>query len=87
MNPFKYGSIVLGKDFCGREGLLKQISNHIKAFQNIAVFGERRVGKSSLVYEAVRRLRGTDLLYMDLLGIKSVDALCKRMLRAIVTLP
>jgi Cdc6-like AAA superfamily ATPase len=86
MNPFKYGSIVLGKDFCGREGLLKQISNHIKASQNIAVFGERRVGKSSLVYEVVRRLRGTDLLYMDLLGIKSVDALCKRMLRAIVTL-
>jgi hypothetical protein len=29
---------------------------------------------------------GTDILYMDLLGIKSVDALCKRMLRAIVTL-
>jgi len=86
MNPFKYGSIVLGKDFCGREDLLKQISNHIKASQNIAVFGERRVGKSSLVYEAVRRLKGTDLLYMDLLGIKSVDALCKRMLRAIVTL-
>jgi hypothetical protein len=86
MNPFKYGSIVLGKDFCGREDLLKQISNHIKASQNIAVFGERRVGKSSLVYEAVRRLRGIDLLYMDLLGIKSVDALCKRMLRAIVTL-
>ena len=45
MNPFKYGSIVLGKDFCGREDLLKQISNQIKASQNIAVFGERRVGK------------------------------------------
>jgi len=86
MNPFKYGSIVLGKDFCGREDLLKQISNHMKASQNIVVFGERRVGKSSLVYEAVRKLRGTDLLYMDLLGIKSVDALCKRILRAIVTL-
>ena len=86
MNPFKYGSIVLGKDLCGREDLLKQIAGHIEAFQNIVVFGERRVGKSSLVFEAVRRLRGTDPLYMDLLGIKSADALCKRMLRAIVTL-
>lgn len=86
MNPFKYGSIVLGGDFCGREDLLKQIAGHIKASQNIVVFGERRVGKSSLVYEAVRKLKGTDLLYIDLLGIKSVDALCKRMLRAIVTL-
>ena len=86
MNPFKYGSIVLGKDFCGRKDLLKQISSHIQASQNIVVLGERRIGKSSLVYEAVRKLRGTHLLYMDLLGIKSIDALCKRMLRSIVTL-
>jgi hypothetical protein len=86
MNPFKYGSIVLGKDFCGRKDLLKQITRHMQASQNIVVFGERRIGKSSLVYEAVRKLRGTHILYMDLLGIKSIDALCKRMLRAIVTL-
>ena len=86
MNPFKYGSIVLGNDFCGRKDLLKQIAAHMEASQNIVVVGERRIGKSSLVYEAVRKLKGTDILYMDLLGIKSVDALCKRMLRAIVTL-
>lgn len=86
MNPFKYGSIVLGKDFCGRKDLLKQITRHMQASQNIVVFGERRIGKSSLVYEAVRKLRGTHILYIDLLGIKSIDALCKRMLRAIVTL-
>ncbi len=86
MNPFKYGSIVIGKDFCGRKDLLKQIAGHIEASQNIVVLGERRIGKSSLIYEAVRKLKGTSILYMDLLGIKSVDALCKRMLRAIVTL-
>ncbi|CAB1074734.1 hypothetical protein D1AOALGA4SA_2553 [Olavius algarvensis Delta 1 endosymbiont] len=86
MNPFKYGSIVLGNDFCGRQDLLKQIAAHMEASQNIVVIGERRIGKSSLVYEAVRKQKGTDILYMDLLGIKSVDALCKRMLRAIVTL-
>ena len=86
MNPFKYGSIVLGKDFCGRKDLLKQIAAHMEASQNIVVVGERRIGKSSLVYEAVRKLRGTTVLYMDLLGIKSVDALCKRILRAIVIL-
>lgn len=86
MNPFRYGSIVIGRDFCGRKDLLKQITGHIEASQNIVVLGERRIGKSSLIYEAVRKLRGTSILYMDLLGIKSVDALCKRMLRAIVTL-
>ncbi|MBW2584976.1 MAG: hypothetical protein JRE36_15765, partial [Deltaproteobacteria bacterium] len=76
MNPFKYGSIVLGNDFCGRKDLLKQIAAHMEASQNLVVIGERRIGKSSLVYEAVRKLKGTDILYMDLLGIKSVDALC-----------
>jgi hypothetical protein len=86
MNPFKYGSIVLGRDFCGRKDLLTQITGHIKGSQNIVVLGERRIGKSSLVYEAVRKLRGTDILYIDFLGIKSVDALCRRVLRAIVTL-
>ena len=85
MNPFKYGSIVLGKDFCGRKNLLKQITGYMEVSQNIVVFGERRIGKSSLVYEAIRKLKGTGILYMDLLGIKSVDAMCKRMLRAIVT--
>jgi hypothetical protein len=86
MNPFKYGSIVQGKDFCGRKELLKQISAHLEASQNIVVTGERRIGKSSLVYESVRRLKGASLLYTDLLGIKSVDAFCKRILKTIVVL-
>ncbi len=84
MNPFKYGSIVLGNNFCGRKNLLKQIAAHMDAAQNIVVIGERRIGKSSLVYEAVRKLKGTDILYLDLLGIKSADALCKRMLRIFI---
>ena len=62
-----------------------QISEYIGAAQNTVVLGERRIGKSSLVYEAVRKSKGTRLLYVDLLGVKSVDAMCKRMLKAILT--
>jgi hypothetical protein len=43
MNPFKYGRIVSGSDFCGRERLLKQIIGHIKSSQNIVVQGEREL--------------------------------------------
>ena len=85
MNPFKYGSIVQGKDFCGRKNLLRQITGYIEASQNIVILGERRIGKSSLVYETVRKLKKIEILYIDLLAIKSPDALCKRILRAIVT--
>jgi hypothetical protein len=86
MNPFKYGTIVSGKDFCGRKTLLKQIIGYIDSSQRIAILGERRVGKSSTVYEAVLKCKRRRLLYMDLLGIKSIDALCRRILRAIVVL-
>lgn len=84
MIPFKYGTIVSGKDFCGRRDLLKQIRRYIESSQRIVVLGERRVGKSSAVCEAVKRSKIDTLLYVDLLGIKSIDGLCKRILRAIV---
>jgi len=86
MNPFKYGTIVSGKDFCGRKTLLKQIIGYIESSQHIVVLGERRVGKSSAVYEAVLKCKIGRLLYVDLLGIKSIDSLCRRILRAIVVL-
>jgi len=86
MNPFKYGTVVSGKDFCGRKTLLKQIIGYVESSQRIAILGERRVGKSSAVYEAVLKCKGGRLLYIDLLGIKSIDALCRRILRAIVVL-
>ncbi|NVL89482.1 MAG: ATP-binding protein [Desulfobacterales bacterium] len=86
MNPFKYGTIVSGKDFCGRKTLLKQIIGYIESSQHIVVLGERRVGKSSAVYEAVLKCKIGRLFYVDLLGIKSIDSLCRRILRAIVVL-
>lgn len=86
MIPFKYGTIVSGSDFCGRESLLKQIHTYVASAQSIVVLGDRRVGKTSAVYEAARKIRRASLLYVDLLGIKSVDTLCRRILRSIVVL-
>jgi AAA+ ATPase superfamily predicted ATPase len=65
MIPFKYGTIVSGRDFCGREALLEQIISYIESAQNIVILGERRVGKSSAVYEAVLGSKGGQLLYVD----------------------
>jgi uncharacterized protein len=82
MNPFKYGSIVSGNDFCSRQDLVVQIAGHIKAAQNIVVLGERRIGKTSLIFEAAKKVSKHKVLYIDFLGIKSTDMLCKRILRA-----
>lgn len=50
MNPFKYGTIVSGKDFCGRQALLEQLARHVESAQNVVILGQRRIGKSSAVY-------------------------------------
>ena len=84
MNPFRYGTIVSGKDFCGRKKLLEQLIEYIESSKRVVVLGERRIGKSSAVYEAVQRCKGFRLLYIDLLGIKTIDALCRRILRKII---
>ncbi len=83
--PFKYGQIVSGKDFCGRKALIGQILRYVTSGQNIVILGERRIGKSSLVYQGLKNWKEGRFLYIDLMGVKSNDALCRRILRAIVT--
>lgn len=83
-NPFKYGCIVTGADFCDRPELINQLRQNIKAGQNIVVYGERRIGKSSAVYQAVLKEKPRKPLLIDLMGIKSVDGLVKRILKALV---
>jgi hypothetical protein len=47
--------------------------------------GERRTGKTSLIYEAVRQLKKRSILYIDLLETKDTDDLCKRMVKSIIS--
>ncbi len=84
MDPFKYGQVVSGKDFCLRPGLTKCVIDNIKLGQNIYIQGERRMGKTSLVYEACRNLKQYRTVYVDLLGVKSSDILVKRIAKAII---
>jgi uncharacterized protein len=84
MNPFKYGMVASGKDFCGRKALLKEICDHVASSQRIAIPGERRIGKTSAVFEAIRRCKNAQMLYVDLPGIESVDGMCRKILKAIV---
>lgn len=86
MNPFKYGRVVSAEDFCPRPKLLKQLTGFIKSGQNVVLQGERRMGKTSLLYETVRQLRRYRLLYVDLLEIKTADDLCKRMVKALISM-
>lgn len=85
MNPFKYGQVVSAEDFCPRPELLGQMVRFIKSGQNVVLQGERRMGKTSLICEAVRQAKKHRMVYVDLLEIKTADDLAKRMIKAIVS--
>ncbi|MCP3950972.1 MAG: ATP-binding protein, partial [Desulfobacterales bacterium] len=86
MNPFKYGQIVKAQDFCRRPELEKKLAGQIKRGQNVYVQGERRTGKTSLIWETVRRLKKPRIVYIDLLETKTADDLIKRMVAGVISL-
>jgi uncharacterized protein len=85
-NPFRYGSVVSGGQFCGRERLIDQLIGSIEAGQNVLLQGERRIGKTSLACETIRRMKKMRILPVNLMEVKSIDELCKRILHALLSL-
>lgn len=83
MNPFHYGSIVADKNFCRRTEAIKQIQQHMDGGQNVVVYGERWVGKTSLIFEAIRRKRSHRAIRLDLMDIKSIETLCRKFISAL----
>ena len=82
-NPFKYGQVVTGNDFCGRSALVKKLHSLAGRGQNAVIQGERRVGKTSLIYHTISQVMRKRLLYVDLLGIKTGEDIIRRMIQGI----
>ena len=85
MNPFKYGQVVSAEDFCPRPELITQVIGFVRTGQNVVLQGERRMGKTSLIYEALRHVKRHRMVYVDLLEIKTTDDFAKRMIKAIIS--
>ena len=86
MNPFRYGCTVKGDYFCQRKTLSRQLRNFIESGQNVVIQGERRMGKTSLVLETVDTMRGVALFHADLLCVRDVADLCRRLAAALCRL-
>lgn len=85
-NPFKYGQVVTGKDYCKRGLLEDELISLIKRGQNTVLQGERRAGKTSLIHQTVSRPTSQRLLYCDFLGIKTGEDLIQRVVQGIETI-
>ena len=86
MIPFTYGKVVSGDQFCGREDLVRQLTRFIKTPQNVLVQGERRIGKTSLIYETIQRAPDYRPLFVDFMGVKTSHDFCQRIIKAIISL-
>lgn len=84
MLPFRTGMKVTGREFCGRRNEVAQLRQYMQSAGRVYVVGERRIGKTSLIFEAGRRLTGRRLVYADLMAIKSVSDLSQRLAQAVV---
>jgi len=73
VNPFKFGTIVKGHDFCGREKEIEDLISDIESKTNITIISPRRYGKSSLILNVFDRLEGINTIYIDLMGITNAN--------------
>ena len=49
VNPFRYGSAVTGEHFCNRVHEIQELKSYIKSAQNVFIYSNRRLGKTSLI--------------------------------------
>lgn len=55
-NPFSHSGVVTGEAFCNRKQELKDLIYHAKNSQNVLLYSHWRMGKTSLVHQAMRSL-------------------------------
>ena len=56
INPFEYGGIVSSSSFCNRKNELKELRRFVENSGKLFMYGERRIGKSSLLYHLIDNL-------------------------------
>ena len=83
MNPFKYGETVDGENFCRRPELARILKGYVESGQNVVMQGERRMGKTSLVLETVRSMKGVAMFHADLFCVRDTADLCRRLTAAL----
>ncbi len=84
MIPFNTGMRVTGPKFCGRQQELASLRESMKSAGRVYLVGERRIGKTSLIFEAIRALKGYRVIYIDLMAVKTTGDVVQHMAAALV---
>lgn len=83
---FPLGGPVPAADLVGREGYIRRATARLADGNHILIAGPRRIGKTSVMLEVLRRLRrrGLHTAYVDCLGATDVRGLGERLADAIL---
>lgn len=77
-NPFRFGQLVRGEDFCNRLDELEEIKRNITNGYSSWIYSPRRFGKTSLILKAFEELAGIKTIYIDLYNVQSLSALVEK---------
>ena len=83
---FPVGGPVPGPDLVGRETYIRRIGERLMDGNHVLLAGPRRIGKTSIILEVLRRLRrrGAYTAYVDCLGATDVRGLGERLVDALL---
>jgi uncharacterized protein len=83
---FPVGGPVPGADLVGRETYIRRIGERLMDGNHVLLAGPRRIGKTSIILEVLRRLRrrGAYTAYVDCLGATDVRGLGERLIDALL---
>src|SRR6266581_1526569 len=83
---FPLGGPVPSGDLVGREGYIRRATTRLADGNHILIAGPRRIGKTSVMLEMLRRLRrkGLHTAYVDCMGATDVRGLGERLADAVL---
>src|SRR3989449_3294637 len=83
---FPVGGPVPAADLVGRETYLRRLTERLEDGQHVLISGPRRIGKTSIIIEALRRLRrhAAYTAYVDCLGATDIRGLGERLADAVL---
>lgn len=73
MNPFVFGKVVTGKEYCPREEMERKLAEFAQQGQNVCLLGPRRIGKTSLIVNVAESNFPKNNLIVDFWGIKKPE--------------
>src|SRR5258706_7678656 len=83
---FPVGGPVPASDLVGRETYIRRLGERLSDGNHVLVAGPRRIGKTSIILEVLRRLkrRGALTAYVDCLGATDIRGLGERLIDAVL---